>query len=144
VEEVWVGQVAGIRLTTSAPVHAYLRHTQVEPVKTLHPKEKRGTLWYWDNKMCFVRWEECEQDEPGDTLAHTFSCPIFPTCTPVWYYFRGEAGGAPTPSNTAIFRSHLTWPTPPTCNMPAPSFTLIAVAGISKQAPLANPTKAAS
>ena len=133
--------MAGIRITTSEAAHLTLRYTYTEPVKTLTPKEKRGAVWYYDNKMCFVAWKECEQDEPGDTTTHTFSCPIFPTCVRVWYIFIGTIGGVPSPSNTAIFEAHMTWPAPPVCNMPAPSKTLLAADGIAKAIPLANPTK---
>ena len=112
-EELWVGDVAGIRITTSRAAHLTLRYTYKEPVKTLHPKQKRGAFWYYDNKLCFVEWAECEQDEPGDTFIHTFSCPIFPFCVKVWYIFVGTIGGAPSPSNTAIFEAHMTWPPPP-------------------------------
>ena len=143
-EELWVGDVAGIRTTTSTPAHLTLRYTYTEPVKTSIPKEKRGAVWYYDNKMCFVAWKDCEQDEAGDTLVHTFSCPIFPTCVKVWYIFIGTIGGVPSPSNTAIFEAHMTWPAPPTppvCNMPAPSKTLVGVEGIAKAIPLTNPTK---
>ena len=143
-EELWVGDTAGIRITTDEAAHLILRYTYTEPVKTSIPKEKRGAVWYYDNKMCFVAWQDCEQDEPGDTLVHTFSCPIFPTCVKVWYIFMGTIGGVPSPSNTAIFEAHMTWPpppTPPVCNMPAPSLTLVGVAGIAKAPALNTPTK---
>ena len=105
--------MAGVRLTTNTPAHLWLRYTYTEPVKTSIPKAKRGALWYYDNKMCFVAWQECEQDEPGDTLIHTFSCDIFPYCVPVWYYLWGTIGGVPSPSNSAIFKAHMSWPPPP-------------------------------
>lgn len=139
--ELWVGDVAGVQLTTSIDAHLTMRYTYTEPVKTSIPKEKRGAHWYYDNKMCFVAFKECPQDEPGDTLTHTFSCPIFPYCVPVWYYFSGTRGGAPSPSNTAIFEAHLTWPTPPVCNMPAPSKTIVGVEGIALPLPLGAPPK---
>lgn len=118
-----------------------MRHTRVAPVKTLVPKEKRGALWYYDNKMCFVAYQEQEQEEAGDTLVHTFPEDLFPYCVPVWYYFHGTIGGVTVASNTAIFTSHMTWPAPPVCNMPAPSKTLVGVAGIPKSPALDVPTK---
>lgn len=118
--------MAGIRTTTNEAVHLVLRYTYTKPVKTSIPKEKRGAVWYYDNKMCFVAWKECEQDEAGDTTTHTFSCPIFPYCVKVWYIFVGTIGGVPSPSNTAIFEAHMTWPPPP----PPPPCAL----SLSKQA----------
>lgn len=114
---IWLADCAAIRITTNVPVHLTMRYTAKEPVKTLHPKEKRGVLWYYDNKLCFVEWSQVDQDEAGDTLVHTFGGLCFPQCLPLWYYFQGTAGGAPSPSNTAIFMSHNPWPPP---SPPAP------------------------
>jgi len=135
-----VGDWGGIRLTTNTAAHLFMRSTRVEPVKTLTPKEKRGAVWYYDNKMCFVAWQEQEQEEPGDTLVHTFPAPLFPTCVNVWYYFLGTIGGVASLSNTAIFSSHMTWPAPPVCNMPAPSNTLKAGPGVAKGPAINTPT----
>lgn len=112
-EHIWVAGVASIRLTTNNPVHLFLRYTYQEPVKTSIPMAKRGTFWYADLKYCFVEWAECEQDEAGDTLVHTFSCDIFPYCVPVWYIFRGTVSSENSPSNTAIYKAHNPWPAPP-------------------------------
>lgn len=139
VEELWVGETAGIRITTNELAHLTLRYTYTKPVKTSIPKEKRGALWYYDNKLCFVAWKNCEQDEPGDTTIHTFSCPIFPSCVKVWYIFTGTIGGVPSPSNTAIFEAHLTWPTPPVCSMPGPAFTMLPGPGMEKAPDINTP-----
>lgn len=106
-----------------------MRYTNTEPVKTSIPKAKRGALWYYDNKLCFVVFQDCEQDEPGETLVHTFSCDIFPYCVTVWYTFWGTANGLPSPSNTAIFKAHMTWPPP------GPIICALALTSIVQYAP---------
>ena len=141
IELIWIDGAPAIRLTTSYPAHLFLRHTTTEPVKTSIPRQKRGALWYYDNKLCFVAYQDCEQTEPGDTLTHSFTCDIFAFCIPVWYYFWGTINGQPSPSNTAIMSAHLTWPAPPVCNMPAPSKTLVGVVGIAMATTINLPSK---
>jgi len=96
-----------VELWTSSPCHLTLRWTATQPVKTLHPKEKRGALWYYDNKMCFVAWKDIEQIEPGDTTLHTFLWPGWTLGLTRWFFFLGTIGGVSSPSNTAIFSA--TW-----------------------------------
>ena len=137
VELIWIDSQPAIQLTTSSPAHLFLRHTTTEPVKTLIPKEKRGVHWYYDNKLCFVAYQDCEQDEPGDTLIHTFTCDIFSYCVPVWYYFWGTINGQPSPSNTAILEAHLTWPPPgPIICALAVIATVQATPGVAATAPI--------
>ena len=95
-----------MELWTSAPCHLTLRWTATEPVKTSIPKAKRGALWYYDNKMCFVAWQDIEQLEPGDTTLHTFLWPGWTICNTRWFIFTGTIGGIVSPSNTAIFSAH--------------------------------------
>jgi len=95
-----------VELWSSTPCHLTLRWTAIEPVKTLHPKQKRGAFWYYDNKLCFVEWSDIEQIEAGDTLIHTFLWPGWAVCLTRWFIFVGTVGGLTSPSNTAIFSAH--------------------------------------
>jgi len=93
-------------VTTNIPVHLWMRWTLTEPLK--HPSEefRRGILLMSGIKWCFVAFHENEQEEPGDTLVHTFIKPDWPVCQTRWFYFLGTKQAEETPSASPIFHYH--------------------------------------
>ncbi|MBA7589986.1 hypothetical protein ES708_32085 [subsurface metagenome] len=57
-------------------------------------------------RWCFVNWKENEQEEPGDTLVHTFIKPDWPVCQTRWFYFLGTKQAEESPSASPIFHLH--------------------------------------
>jgi len=57
-----------------------------------------------DVRLCFVAYQDNEQDEAGDTLLHTFTKPLWTPCRPYWFYFHGEIAGQPSPSTSPYFQ----------------------------------------
>jgi len=102
----WLGPILYVYAETDVPVHLYLRWTDKEEQIHLHTEVDRGLAKLGDPKYCFVQWREVEQNEPGDTISHTFSFAGWAHCNWRWWMFRGTAAGADTPSNTCIFSAH--------------------------------------
>lgn len=50
------------------------------------------------------------QQEPGDTLIHTFIQDPWPACETHWFYFIGSVGSSPSRSQSALFQYHRTAP----------------------------------
>lgn len=111
--EEWEDTTLKIILNTDVEVHMWLRWTEVEPVYHVHPKMKRGREVHSDGKYCFVEHQDIEQNEPGDTLAHTFDFPGWSECLWRWWYFWATAEGEATLSNTPIYKAHGFDPRPP-------------------------------
>lgn len=97
--------------TTDRPCHLWLRHTTVEPQKHPKPLIRRGVALNADLRLCFVAYQDNEQEEDGDTLYHTFLKPSWIACITYWFYFHGEIAGQPSPSTSPFFTLHL--PIPP-------------------------------
>lgn len=102
-----------IVLTTDIACHMWLRHTLTPPRKHSIPVVQRGAVVAYDARFCFVTYEDLEQNEPGDTLTHTFTWLGWKTCEVRYFYFWAEVSGSPAPSTTAIFSKHYTAPPPP-------------------------------
>jgi len=54
-----------------------------------------------------------EQDEPGDTLIHTFHITDLVTCNHIWLRFHGKIGGEWIDSDSPIFHKHYSFIPPP-------------------------------
>lgn len=95
---------------TDVPCHLWLIWTRKEP--WYHPKTEilRGLATLADIRVCFVVPHANEQEEPGDTLIHTFTKTEWPICETRWYYFSGTVDGVDSPSNTPVFEKHRTIP----------------------------------
>ncbi len=102
----WAGNTATIVLTTNTPCHLSMYWTTKQP--WVHRKERivRGLTVPWDAYWCFAAWTENEQEEPGDTLAHTFVKPGWQYCETRWFCFRGTVEGVLSPSDSPIFSKH--------------------------------------
>lgn len=66
----------------------------------------RGYSFMTDPKYCLVEYNEVEQNEPGDTLSHTFNFSGWSTCEWRWWYIVATLGGQPSPSASCIFQAH--------------------------------------
>ncbi len=100
----WTGGVLTVTATTDVPCHLELRHTR-NPVR-LHNRERnlRGLYIKGNPYFCFTAWVAIEQNEPGDTLIHTFDWPDWTAGDLRNYYFSGTMNDVPSKSTSAIYR----------------------------------------
>lgn len=63
----------------------------------------------YDARFCFVVFEDLEQNEPGDTLTHTFTWTGWEYCQTRYFYFWSTAAGIPLVSTSCIFQKHSTY-----------------------------------
>ncbi|GAH20063.1 unnamed protein product, partial [marine sediment metagenome] len=100
-----------LTLHTDVPCHLWCRMTTTPPRKHSMPSMRRGLRISGDIRFCFVVYEDNEQEEPGDTLIHTWLKDNWPYCETRWFYFIGTIYSDPSPSETAIYKFH--FPAPP-------------------------------
>lgn len=93
-------------VTTSVPSHLYMAWTDREPDKHRTAILRRGELWKDAIRFCFVGWRLNEQEEPGDTLYHTFIKEPWPSCETRWFVFRAKINEEWSPSISPIFTKH--------------------------------------
>lgn len=93
-------------LPTSIPCHLTCYYTNVVPRKHHTTSVVRGLRVPWHTYFCFVAWKAVEQNEPGDTLYHTFRIPDWQYCQTNWFTFRGEVDFIDSPSVGPIFKHH--------------------------------------
>lgn len=95
-----------VTVITDIPSHCWMRYTDEEPWK--HPKSSfvRGLTLLDDLRFCFVKFNDLEQDEPGDTQAHTFTCTFWSYCHTYWFYLYGKVSADWSPSTSPIFSHH--------------------------------------
>lgn len=102
----WIADTLFIAVTTDVPVHLYLRWTD-KPLRMHNRSTSLGGYGFMtDPKYCFVEWRQVEQNEPGDTLSHTFDFASWFECQRRWWGFVGTVGGTPSPSATCVFSAH--------------------------------------
>lgn len=95
-----------IVLGTNVPCHLYLYWTTTEPLKHPLTRVRRGLAVPWYTRYCFVNYHENEQEEPGDTLYHTFIKEPWPVCETRWFTIRGNIDEELSPSVGPIFKKH--------------------------------------
>ena len=102
-----------IRLQTPFVCHLYLHYTSNPVLK--HPRSRtiRGITVPWGVYFCFTGFKTVEQDEPGDSLIHTFTVPDWPTCTTMNMITTGFVSGVESPSCGPIFSHHNPGPPAP-------------------------------
>ena len=105
---------------TNVPCHLWLRWTTVKPGTHTKSKRTRGLLAMTDLYFCFDVFTDYPQQEPGDTLEHTFIVEPWPLCEQRYFYYHGTVNGTPSPSTSPIFTKHPIAPLPPTCLYPVP------------------------
>lgn len=101
-------KIASIIITcsTNNPCHLTCYYTGKEPVRHATTLVKRGVALPWGAYFCFVAWKSVEQQEPGDTLTHTFEVPDWSYCQTKWFTFRGNVAGQLSPSVSALIKHH--------------------------------------
>jgi len=99
-----------ITLTTDVAAHLFLFYTFKEPWTHRVSVNERGLLVPWWAYWCYVSWIIVEQDEPGDTLEHTFQITGLVTCNHIWFRFHGTIAGNSSPSASPIFHKHFVKP----------------------------------
>lgn len=100
--------------TSDVPCHMWLRHTLETPRKHAKPIWRRGLQVAYDARFCFVVFFDLEQNEPGDTLIHTFTWLGWVVCQTRWFYFWATSSGEPMHSTSPIFQKHYTFVPVPT------------------------------
>lgn len=100
-----------IVVTTNQPAHLTLRWTSTVPQKHFLPIMRRGATVGTLIDQCFVAYTDVPQDEPGDTLVHTFFIEPWPVCEWRWFYFWGTVAGKASPSLSPIYEKHRVEPT---------------------------------
>lgn len=64
----------------------------------------RGENLPWGAYWCFTAWQDLEQQEPGDTLYHTFIFPSWPPDQTRWFTFTATIASQPSPSAGPIIK----------------------------------------
>jgi len=102
-----------VTVTSNRACHMYLRYSRIYP--RIHRKStlRRGVVFGWDARFCFVSYQHLEQDEEGDTITHTFTWPGWENCNTRYFYFFATVGGFPGVSDSPIFWMHYLWVAPP-------------------------------
>lgn len=95
-----------ISLPTNVPCHLFCYWTDKKPGKHHSSRTIRGKTVPWGTYFCFVGWHAVEQNEPGDTLYHTFTLEPWPECETRWFTFRGNIANELSPSVGPIFEKH--------------------------------------
>jgi hypothetical protein len=113
VEETVTALGVKIVLTTDVPCHLWCRITTTPPLTHFHPITVRGVTKMADPYFCFDNYHDNEQEEPGDTLVHTFIKEPWPVCETRYFYFHGTIAAVASPSTSPIFKYHRTF-APPT------------------------------
>jgi len=120
--------------TTDVPCHLFARMTTTPPRKHSKATNRRGLNVAWDIRFCFVVYEDNEQEEPGDTLIHTWLKSAWPVCETRWFYFIGNIAGLGSVSESPIFKFHFPAPPPE----PPPPLTRIFFAQSNSRDVLSN------
>lgn len=102
-------------IVTDIPCHLFIRWTILEPWIHSKPVLRRGMWLNDDVRFCFDVFSDCEQNEPGDTLTHTFTCGLANLNSNYWWYPWGYVEGEVSPSTGPIFKivTPPVWPPPP-------------------------------
>ncbi len=106
----------GYKLTaiTDTPCHLWCRMTKRPPREHNIPSPRRGTYLTGEMRFCFVVFWDIEQEEPGDTLTHTWHVRDWPYCEVRYFYFIGTIAGLSVVSETVYFHLHFA-KYPPLC-----------------------------
>ena len=89
-------------ITTDTPVHLTLATTHVPTRIHNHATNTRGLPVLTDPKYCFVQPTLIDQDEPGDTIQHTFTWSPWAPGLQRWWILTATQAGNPTISNSGI------------------------------------------
>ncbi len=92
-----------IEILSDVPCHGWLRWSRNHPRKRPKSRVLRGLAVWGDVYYCFTSYYDVEQNEPGDTLVHTFD--VFPWDAEEvrYFYIRAKIGAFWAVSQTCIF-----------------------------------------
>lgn len=102
-----------ITLYTNVPCHLWMRWSVLPPWIHKIPVTRRGLTTMSDFYYCFDVYHDNEQEEPGDTLVHTFIKEPWASCETRYFYFHGQIDNVNIPSTSPIFKKHRLWEEPP-------------------------------
>lgn len=94
--------------TTDVPCHLFLRWTYWVPRTHKDPIVRRGVTFFEQVRFCLVSYHDNEQEEAGDTLAHTFEKQDWPLDKNRYFMFWATIGGEPSPSESPLFERTFT------------------------------------
>lgn len=97
---------AQVILITDVASHCTIRWTETAPLTHKKTALIRGLPLKDDIRFCFVVYDDLEQDEPGDTLSHTFTFPDWVICQTRYFYFFGSVSGESCVSSSPFFHFH--------------------------------------
>lgn len=106
----WVGTTLHIVTTSDIACHMWLRWTNKELRMHKLSMYIRGVQRMGHPYYCFVEGQDIEQQEPGDTLTHTFDFPSWYLCLRRWWYFWATIASSVSPTTTAVFTEHYKGP----------------------------------
>jgi hypothetical protein len=92
--------------TTNIKVHQFLRWSITPPQRHVRPVIVRGAVAGTFIDQCFVVYYDVEQNEPGDTLIHTFTFTDWPVCQTRYYYLWATKLAQLMPSASPIYTKH--------------------------------------
>lgn len=100
----------GVKLTVTTDVacHLWMRWSHTPWDVHLVSEPVRGTSFSTKPYYCIVAYHDNEQEEPGDTLTHTFTKEPWEICETRYFHFWGEIGGLFCPSESCLLKYHLT------------------------------------
>jgi len=107
-EAINTGESAGnqVEATTDIPSHLWMRWTYVNPRIHSKPVLRRGMWLNDDVRFCFDVYQDVEQEEPEDTLTHTFLLSPCVSGRHFWYYLWGYIDGVLSPSTSIVMEYH--------------------------------------
>lgn len=91
------------RAQTDTPCHLTLYWTTTRPLRHRTTRTFRGETFPWGAYFCFTGYQLIEQEEPGDTLFHTFPLSALTPPPIVYCVLAGTVAGTPSPSRSPIF-----------------------------------------
>lgn len=101
--------------TTDVPCNMTMHLGLQKPIIRNVPSRKRGSSLQSSSLTCFTALEANLQQEPGDTLVHTWVKPLFQYCQPHYFYLTATHNGVPSKSISQFFSVHCKRPPyPPT------------------------------
>ncbi len=100
----WSHTGKALCVTTDVPCHLYLRFKDEPPAWHQRTTYRRGVPDTRDPGWEMKEFEQREQIQEGDTLAHLFDLDPFPPKERIWYYFIGTIAGGDVKSRSPFFR----------------------------------------
>lgn len=118
--ETWVGNTRHCVYTTDTASHLYMVVSTVARYLRIRWLWFRGTARQHGYSWRFTADYTIEQQEPGDTLIHTFDIPDWNYCNVRYWYMWGTLRGYLLHSNSPFFEAHYQGAPAPPLPVPTP------------------------